>query len=197
MNRIDAILERVRGPTVLDLGCVQPNKDNIGGDDWLHGRLDTAYETVVGVDIDAEEVRRLNNSGYTVHHTDVESMKLDIRADTVVAGELIEHISNPGLLLDRIGEHVKRDGTVILTTPNPWAIVHLRRHLSGSFHINDEHTAWYGPETLRQLFDRHGFKVVETVGVGPEHRGLTGLAQKVDSDVFGSTTWLVQAHRSW
>lgn len=197
MNRIDAILERVNGPTVLDLGCVQPNKDNIGDEDWLHGRLVDAYDRVVGVDIDERAVRKLNTQGYTVHHADVEAMNLDIQADTVVAGELIEHVSNPGLLLDRIGEHTKPTGNVILTTPNPWAIVHLRRHIDGSFTINDEHTAWYGPQTLRQLFARHGFTITELTGVGPDHNGLTGLAQTIGSDTFGSVTWLVEATRSW
>jgi len=188
------ILDRVDGPTVLDLGCVQHDLSNVDSDDWLHGRLADEFDTVIGVDYLPDAVLELHMDGYDVCYANVETMDLDVEADTVVAGELIEHVANPGLMLERISEHIKTNGKLVLTTPNPWAAVHLRRLLTDNFSINEEHVAWYGPQTIRQLLQRYGFKVTEMTTTTRNHRGLTGLAQKLGSDIFGGTTWVVTAN---
>lgn len=195
MNRIQTVLNHVEGPTILDLGAAQHDAENESNADWLHGHLADEFETVVGVDFLPDAVLELNQQGYQFRYADVTDMDLDIHADTVVAGELIEHLANPGLMLENANDHLKDGGKLIITTPNPWAIVHLRRWLTDSIQINDEHCAWYGPVVLKQLLQRYGFAITEITGVGPNHGGLTGVAQFLGSGTFGQTTWVIVAQK--
>lgn len=193
--RIREICRHVDGPTVLDLGAVQHDAANAQSSEWLHDRLRQldAVDTLVGVDMLEADVNELNARGYDMRHANVETMDLDLTADTIVAGELLEHVENPGRMLSRVVEHLAPGGRFVLSTPNPWAVVHLRRWLEGDPHINEEHVAWYGPVVLRQLLARHGLTVVELNAVGPDHGGLTAWAKRLGYDIFGGTTWVCLA----
>jgi len=194
-GRIERIVELAEGPTVLDLGAVQHDAAKARRDDWLHAHLVREFDRVIGVDFLESAVDELNAAGYDIRCANVETMDLGIEADTVVAGELIEHIANPGLMLARVHEHLKPGGQLILTTPNPWAIVHLRRWLFNDAQINGEHVAWYGPVVLQQLLARYDFTVTLLETCGPPHPGLTGVIQRLDIPIFGGTTWVCVAER--
>jgi 2-polyprenyl-3-methyl-5-hydroxy-6-metoxy-1,4-benzoquinol methylase len=194
-DRIQQVVHHAVGPKILDLGAVQHDADKESNENWLHRHLVNEFEYVLGVDILAEEVRELNDDGYNIIVADVTQMDIGIVADTVVAGELIEHVDNPGSMLERIYDHLRPGGRLVLTTPNPWAFVHLRRILTSTLSINQEHVAWYGPNVLRQLLDRHGFDVTHMRTTNRDHEGLTGLAQALGSDILGGTTWVCVSER--
>jgi len=196
MKRTDRIVELVEGPTVLDLGAVQHDAANAAGGDWLHGRLCEHFERVIGVDYLAGAVAELNAKGYEMVQADVTDMSLDVTADTVVLGELIEHVGNPGLMLDRVGEHCKPGARVVLSTPNPWGLAYMRRMLTGAGHVNDEHVAWYGPRVLRSLLGRHGFAVERIECLRCTDDRLTWLAERVGATTLAGTTWIVTARWS-
>lgn len=190
-ERVPAICEAVTGPAVLDLGAVQHDADAAARDDWLHGRLCQQYERVVGVDTEADAVDTLREQGYDIRVGDATALDLGVTADTVVAGELVEHVSDAGGLIDSARRHLRPGGRLVVSTPNPWLLARLLR--DGS--VNAEHVAWYGPTVLRQLLARHGFADIAVRGVGPDHSGLTGLAQRLGVERLGETTWLATARR--
>jgi len=194
-DRIERVVGLTDGPTVLDLGAVQHDAANASSDEWLHAHLVDRFETVIGVDVLADDVARLNREGYDIRHADATDMSLDIAADTVVMGELIEHVANPGDLLATARDHLKPGGAVVCSTPNPWGLPVLKRLLLGRQGVNDEHVAWYGPTVLRQLFERYGFAVETLETTRRDHGGLTRLAQWADADVFGGTTWICKARQ--
>jgi 2-polyprenyl-3-methyl-5-hydroxy-6-metoxy-1,4-benzoquinol methylase len=66
---------------------------------------------VIGVDKDTENIDIMNLNGYNVLLGDVETLRLrkyKNRFDVVVCGELIEHLSCPGRLLDTVNYHLKQ-----------------------------------------------------------------------------------------
>lgn len=158
--RVKEIIERCNG-SILDLGCVQHTLKGIESDSWLHGKLTERFSYVIGIDILKEEVLELKKREYNVICADVENFKLNENFDTIVAGELIEHLSNPGNFLDSCHNHLKKDGKLILTTPNSFWIENTIRKIFGKLHINIEHTAWYDDIVLTQLAERHRFEVIE------------------------------------
>lgn len=194
-DRVSAICDAVEGPTVLDLGAVQHEAEAAHADDWLHGRLSNRYDTVIGIDTEADEVAKLRGQGYDIRVGDATDLSVNVTADTVVAGELIEHVADPGGLIESAHRHLRPGGQFVLSTPNPWLLAHLRRVLSGREQVNEAHVAWYGPTVLRQLLERHGFSEISCFGVGPSHRGPTGIVQKLGCDRLGQTTWLCLARR--
>ena len=85
------------GKDVLDVGCV----DHVASEEmnrplWLHKIIKSVAKSVTGVDFEREEVEKLRAKGYDVIYGDVETVDMGKTFDVVVAGELIEHLSNPG-----------------------------------------------------------------------------------------------------
>lgn len=151
--------ETPQSASILDMGCVQHDLDRINESTWLHGRLCEAFNDVTGLDYAEDEVRELNQRGYDVVHADAESFDLPETYDMVVAGELIEHLSNPGRFLQRVRNHLKSSGRLLLTTPNPWYYGYFLQATRGEVLSNPEHTCWFDKRTLRQLLSRYGFEV--------------------------------------
>lgn len=117
----------------------------------------------VGIDISSQNVLVLQEKGFSnVHVQNAEQFSLPEKFDTIVAGELIEHLSNPGMFLQRAREHLTAGGRVVLTTPYPFSLLYI---LYALFKFpktcqNPEHTCWFCPQTLKTLAKRYGYKIV-------------------------------------
>lgn len=165
-NRYDAIEPHVTGKTVLDIGCVDARPDGISKykSTGLHIFLKDRASFLLGVDIDQEGTTQMVRDGYNVVCADAAYMNLDRRFDCIVAGEFIEHLSNPGLFLENMKQHLADDGILILTTPNAFAINNFFRILKKNrLKVHDEHQCWYDPITLMHLLKRHSFETKEVL----------------------------------
>jgi 2-polyprenyl-3-methyl-5-hydroxy-6-metoxy-1,4-benzoquinol methylase len=161
MGRAEEILRWVAGPDVLDVGCtghdIRP-----GSEDWIHGRLRARFPDMHGIDFEAENIKALQELGYkNLHVADAQSFSLEQRFDTIVAGELIEHLENPAGFLLSARQHLKMDGRIVLSTPYPfgllsflYALVKYPKTCS-----NAQHTLWLCPSTMHALVERAGLRV--------------------------------------
>jgi hypothetical protein len=58
--RVETLLNAVPSDTrILDIGCVQHTAENASNEDWVHQELYDIGEEVVGLDYEADEVRKL------------------------------------------------------------------------------------------------------------------------------------------
>jgi SAM-dependent methyltransferase len=161
-TRVDKTLEWVKGPKVLDVGCTSHTVE-IGSPYWLHGRLRASFPDLVGIDISEGNVEMLRGAGFAnIHVQSAESFELPERFDTIVAGELIEHLSNPGLFLQQARRHLGDQGRLVLTTPNPFSIAYLLYAILKFPRTcqNPQHTCWFCPRTMIELAERWGFRVL-------------------------------------
>ena len=146
---------------MLDVGCTG-HVVEIDSPVWLHRRLREVFPSVAGIDISAENVDLLRRHGYgDVHVQSAESFELREKFDTIVAGELIEHLANPGLFLRQARAHLKPGGRLVLTTPNPFALLFIFYALSKFPKTceNLQHTCWFCPQTMRELVGRYRLRV--------------------------------------
>jgi len=151
----------VSGKSVLDLGCVCHELD-VSDPPWLHGYLAERAGSLLGVDVVADQLDEMRGRGFDVVCADVETMQLDRRFEVIVAGDIIEHLANPGALLARAAEHLSDGGVLLITTPNPVTLVRLLRLLtSGRVKAHSEHTCWFTAKVLAQLAARYGFEVID------------------------------------
>lgn len=161
-DRWDVIKDLVAGKSVLDLGCVDHEAQKEEGRDWLHRKIRQAARSVTGVDRAAEEVVRLRAKGYNVLQGDVETLDLGQSFDVVVAGNIIEHLSNPGRFLAAVRRHLVPGGLFVLTTDNCYGLRSLKAvTFFDRVRPNKEHTLAFEEEVLRQLLERHGFQVAD------------------------------------
>ena len=174
-SKLDWIAQYVdSSKSVLDLGCVCHDLEQTAVP-WLHGFLCDRAGIVFGVDYLDDAVAQMQADGYNAVCANVETMELtqavaDIgkkkllpeKFDLIVAGDIIEHLDNVGLFLDRVRAYLADDGMFLVTTPNPVNCIRINRaFLKGSPGANKEHTCWFTAKVLRQLAERHGFVVTE------------------------------------
>lgn len=165
---MEVIRPLVRTGSVLDMGIVDSRRGKRDTESQLETKTATSLfkqicdqnPDTLGVDIDAEGIEILNRQGFNTRHENVISMRLERTFDTIVAGELIEHLPNPGTFLENMSRHLNPGGTLLITTPNPfyskqaWKIW---RH--GYPSVHEEHTCWFDPITLTTLCQMSGLRV--------------------------------------
>ncbi len=161
-KRVEWIVSKCIKREVLDVGCV-------GKSGIIHSKIAKVAKECVGIDIDVEKVKMMRRLGYNVIVADAENFSLNRKFDVIVAGELIEHLSNPGLFLDCVRKHLKKTGYLVLTTPNARA---LRIFLNKPF--TSEHVQLYNLRALTNLLQRHGFQVTSIQFFWSDAKNLLG-----------------------
>lgn len=169
-SKHEAILSRCLGKRVLHLGCVGNNDYSTehkvaASPSTLHMKLSDCAD-VTGVDISADAVEEYRRSGIcdNILIGDVEKLGelgLTPEFDLVVVGDLIEHLSNPGMMLDGVRALCTKETRVILTTPHAFGLAPFLRHLTGTFREGLQHVLTFNAQNLTHLIERHGFRVEE------------------------------------
>jgi SAM-dependent methyltransferase len=157
LERFAQVRRHVEGATVLDVGA----GSGVGRSDWMHALVAGAAASALGVELDPDLAARARARGFDVVEGDAEALCLDRTFDVVFAGELVEHLSNPGRFLDAARRHLAPGGRLVLTTPNAFAVSNFVYRVGGRPRVNRGHVCWYDETTLGQLLDRHGYEVVE------------------------------------
>ena len=173
---MDVIEPLIKNKKVLDLGVVDSRrKRNKTGErleklpNLLFRRICEINPDTMGVDIDEQGVVILREQGLKVEAANVMTMDLEQRFDVIIAGEIIEHLENPGIFLRNMAKHLKTGGVLLVTTPNPfyfkqvWKIFRYNRP-----QVHEEHTCWFDPMTLSSLAGICGLKVDRGYWVQPD-----------------------------
>ncbi len=158
-DRMTVIGPLVTGKSTLDLGVVDSRRQRHQTDQRLEKTPSSLFRQIhkinpeaMGVDIDAEGVDLLSAQGFNTRAADVMDMNLGDSFQAIIAGEIIEHLTNPGQFLINMRKHLTSDGNLVITTPNPFYVKHvwkILRYQQPSVH--EEHTCWFDPITLSQL----------------------------------------------
>jgi 2-polyprenyl-3-methyl-5-hydroxy-6-metoxy-1,4-benzoquinol methylase len=127
------------------------------------------------VDLDAETVGQLRSAGVftNIRVGDAENLDACTQGvepfDLVVAGDIIEHLSNPGKMLDGARRLLKPGGALLVSTPNAFGLMGFLRYLRGSFREGEQHVMSFNALNLAQLLARHGYRVTEALTCHQEH----------------------------
>jgi SAM-dependent methyltransferase len=126
----------------------------------LHASL-SAVADCVGVDLDGESIRQLQERGvfHDVLQGNVESLEQLPsslgRFDVALAGDVVEHLSSPGRMLDGVRGLLEPEGTLMISTPNAMGLPSYVRFLFGLFHEGPQRVLNFNPISLAQLLTRH------------------------------------------
>jgi ubiquinone/menaquinone biosynthesis C-methylase UbiE len=166
--RIDELIRVCKSKSVLHLGFVQHLnwEDRHANGMWLHSLLDSVTTNLIGIDYLEQEVlkinQRFNQKNVVGNVLALDECPIDQTFDVIVCGELIEHLDNPGLMLNGIKRFMNNETLLVLTTPNAFCEAWVRRAWlgeEGKTFLNDEHVAWYSKQTLTHILERNGFQV--------------------------------------
>ena len=186
VDRVPFLQEQARGRRVVHVGFADAGYREFhqAHEEWLHAHLATTAADLVGVDLDVEGVDAARAEGYEAHAADccapaaVAALALD-PAEVVVAGEIIEHLDNPGGFLDALHLLCGPDGRLVLTTPNACGWVNPVAALANIEVNHPDHIVMYTWRTLSEMLRRHGWEIVETATYVPSVKSLEGEGLKL------------------
>jgi len=169
INRNSFLIERARDKKVLHFGCADEHfvNDKLRKNAHLHAQLASVAKELWGIDVSGEAISELRQAGFTnLIRGDVERLDeiddfCDQHFDVMIAGELIEHLFNPGLFLKACRRLCSPDTELILTTPNALVYSATLFALLNREAIHPDHTLMWSPTTLRNLVTHSGFAIKE------------------------------------
>lgn len=183
VQRVEFIKKKCEGKKVLHLGCTNyPYTENsIKDGSLLHFELAKVTKDLYGLDLDERGIAILRQQGIDkIFRADLEKLEdanLNETFEVIIAGEVIEHLSNPGLFLNGIKRFMDQKTELVITTINAYsgmrfAIYALRGRGGINEPVHPDHVAYYSYSTLNLAIKRAGLHVKEFYfyDVGPEHR---------------------------
>ena len=187
VERVSFLRECARGQRVVHLGfadarCAAFQEEH---DAWLHATLATVASELVGLDLDVEGVEAARRAGFDAYAVDCRDPRavgnLGLApADVVIVGELIEHLDDPGSMLEAVKPLVAEAGTIVITTPNGHGLFNVCAAAAGRELNHPDHVALYSWFTLFNLLERHGWTAVETAVYVPVLKSVgTSSAQRL------------------
>lgn len=91
----------------------------------------------------------------------LETVDIAGQFEVILVGEVIEHLSNPGLFLKGVKRFFGPATQMIVTTPDAFSLHRFLLALAGREYVHPDHVCYYSYSTLRHLLQRHGFSVTE------------------------------------
>ena len=160
-NLKDIVLKKVQGKKVLDIGVCEHSMVHINSDSWIHGKISKLAKYCLGVDIIPDLINHLNKKGYNCIVADATSNKyLGEKFDIINIGDVIEHVNDPVKLLEFAKRHLKKNGRILVSTPNPFFIKTLLEIPRKSTLVaNLEHISWITPSMALEISRRAGLKL--------------------------------------
>ena len=179
-KRYKMVVDNVSGDIIIDLGSNEGN---------LHKLLLKKFEKskIIGVDIEGKP---------DINH-DLNRFPYPLKgnfADTVVAGEIIEHMNEPSKFLQECRRILKKSGKLLLTTPNAMGLHNI---FAGWVYQKDFECsykghlyAWTVPE-IQLLLEKNGFVIKKTELMSWWNRNLVFRLISHLAPRFGTTIFIV------
>ena len=183
VQRVDLIKRISTGKKVLHLGCTNwpYTKEAIDNNMLLHFDLEKIAGELYGFDYDQKGLDILSNRGtrnlYRADLENLDELKLDETFDVIIAGEMIEHLNNPGRFLQGIQRFMNNETELVITTINAYSALRFMIYgLRGKGGINEpvhpDHVYYFSYKTLNLIINRAGLSVRDFYfyDIGTEHR---------------------------
>lgn len=98
--------------------------------------------------------------------------------EAVVMGDVIEHLPEPGVTLDRLAELLRPSGVLYLALPDAGSVV-ARRLGAGWWSVLPTHVQYFTRGSLARLLTRHGY-TVEWMGTAPKAFTLRYYCERLE-----------------
>ena len=168
-DRLNFLVSLAKGKSVLHWGCCDHLpliEDKIRQGQWLHGLLTTSAAVCHGLDIDGPALSKVRDLGFqNVSFIDdrmlIPTEVLRQTWDYIIAGEVLEHVSEPLHFLSGIKKSLgNRVDKIVLTVPNAFRYQNFANCLSEDEIecINSDHRFWFTPYTVAKIATDAGLK---------------------------------------
>lgn len=186
-DRFEFIRDACDGKRVVEVGCVDHDIKALNDPNWLHPKVAAVARECVGIDVNAEGIRTMAEAGFDVVVADITEGAGPLAArcpfDVVVAGEVIEHLDCPRALLDFALVVLSPGGTLVVSTPNPYAPWRVRAGHIRQVYENVDHVTYIFPSGMAELADRTG--MILRLATTVDSYGMLSLSRSCKTMVRG------------
>lgn len=138
IDRDKMVLDRCAGKKVLHVGCCAAPGCRMMAESGrlLHLKLRGVASQLWGLDMSSEDITYLEEEHRFENLVVGDAQKIDqsfpseTAFDVIVAGELIEHLNNPGQFLDGAHSLLAPEGSLIVSSPTVWLSLEVSNHCS-------------------------------------------------------------------
>ncbi len=196
VQRVDFIKKACVGKKVLHLGCTNYpyTQESLENNMLLHFEIAEVAGELYGFDFDQKGIDILEEAGvknlFRADLEKLEEVRLDETFDVIIAGEMIEHLSNPGLFLKGIQRFMNARTNLVITTINAYSamrfMIYGLRGRGGALEpVHPDHVAYYSYKTLSLAIERENLQVRDFLfyDLGHEHRKFNRWFFNVFNDV--------------
>lgn len=165
VNRDQVLVQLCEGKSVLHLGAADYpfHKEAAENNALLHQKVSRVTNRLVGIDQNAEAIDYLKaNYGIdniiysdTTVNPFISDSRIKENFDVILCCDIIEHVENPGLLIEFCKQYMIDNTLLVITTINASSIKTALRALQGREAVHHDHVAYYSYSTLCQLLFRY------------------------------------------
>ncbi len=150
--RLKKMAEFAKG-MILDIGFADiPNP-------YLQGKI---------IGLDLQTAPKPDNYGMIIINDISNSCFKDSIFDTIVAGEIIEHLESPVEFIKQCHQLLNSGGKLIISTPNPYypPVILLNWLMIRKFYYSPQHVFEIAPRFMVRILENNGFRSVKTISGG-------------------------------
>jgi SAM-dependent methyltransferase len=157
-RRFKKLLDRIQAKTlnILDVGGGYGLTLNVLKD------VDARITSTSVVDFDPSAKAIAEELGHAFHLGGIEGYSADRQFELILLLNLIEHVSNPQAVLNKVAALLSADGLILLQTPNFRSLDAdiFRKRSWGGFHC-PRHWVLFDRESLRAVCERANLEIVD------------------------------------
>lgn len=135
---------------ILDFGC---------GDGDLICRLSRIGHRTIGLDFDQKALAVCRSRGLDVYEASKLEHLESFRFDVVACMNVIEHVTDPDMLLQQLKRLLKPEGVLLIETPNAGSLLAHRLGAAWRGLETPRHLNIFSTQGLTSLLNRNGFSI--------------------------------------
>ncbi|CCE24385.1 protein of unknown function [Methylotuvimicrobium alcaliphilum 20Z] len=147
---------------MLHIGCVDAGlmEEQFKKNELLHQKLDEVTTLLYGVDIDMDGISFLQEKGFNnlffVDICDEGQCKVlyGLDFDVIILSEVIEHLMNPGLMLESIKKLMNEKTELLVSVPNAFNATNILNMLKGIEFVHPDHNYYFSYVCLNNLLKK-------------------------------------------
>lgn len=196
-ERVPYLLAQSKGQRVIHFGFLDSIflEQKVKDGTLLHSQLAASAASLYGVDIAPQLLERYraltgdtNNTCWDITDGCI-PQELAQGYDLILFPEVLEHVSNPGVVLDNLARLCRSNkARLCLTVPNAFDMYGFMAAMQGTEIIHPDHCYTFTPHTLTNLLCRSGFRLLDlsfynfgsSLAPGLTKAGMIALCEPVE-----------------
>lgn len=181
------LIPKTPGLVVLEVGC---------GEGQLGRRLKECNQIVYGIERDPSAARVAASVLDRVYAGNAEEFEFNLSDeffDTIILGDVLEHLVDPWGLLAKTKKYLAREGIIISSIPNLqyfpilWDLIRGRFKYQAHGILDRTHLRFFTAKEVRKLFSGAGYKIINEPRIFPyKKKWARNLAAVLDFLSFGA-----------